>query len=90
MNRCPGSVITPAGEVVVHRFALRQVMGQIFPAATGAEDVEYGVDDLACIHDARAAPLVSGQERFEDLPLSIGQVTRVRLAYRTGASECLV
>ena len=90
MNRRPGSVIAPASEVVVHRFAVWEVVGQVLPATAGAEDVEDGVNDLADIHNTRATEFVSRQKLFEDLPLSLGQVARVGLAHEVGASERLV
>jgi len=52
-------------------------MGQVFPAAARTEHVEDGVDDLTDIYNTRAAELVGGNEWFEDLPLSIGQVAWV-------------
>ena len=65
-------------------------MGQVLPAATGAEDVQNGIDDLTHIDDARSAELIGGKNRFEDLPLSVSQVTRVGLAHGVRASGCLL
>ena len=70
----PGPVIAPASEVEIHVALGRQVVRQHVPLATGAIEVEDGVEDLAHVVDARPADIGGGDQELDDGPLRVGEV----------------
>ena len=53
MDLMPGTIITPLGEVVVNRFAVRVILWEIPPGTSRTQDIENAIDDLAQIHRGR-------------------------------------
>lgn len=79
----PGAVVAPLGEVVVDGALGEQVVGEHVPLAARPVEVKDGIDDLPHIHFPRPPPMTAGgNHRFEDRPLSIGQVRRIAFAWR--------
>jgi len=85
INAGPGAAEDPPIVVVAHGIRIGKIMRQQAPLAAGAEEIKHGVDDLAPGHRPGAAgPSGAGQQRPDQLPLSIGQIGRVRRARRRG------
>src|SRR5262245_15103355 len=67
--------------------AVGEVVGQQFPGSSGAEVVEDGVEDLASVDGWPSALFGAGfgpgDQGFQTLPLSIGQIGRVGFAAHT-------
>ena len=72
-----GAIFSPLTEVVVDALPRRQVVRQHSPSATTTQDIKDGIQNFAHIVFARSAPVVGREKRLENLPLSIGQVTRI-------------
>ena len=72
------AVPVPATEIVVQRAAGWQVLRQRRPLAAGAQDVHHATDDIALGHHALvAAPLRGRDQRADQRPFLIGQITGV-------------
>ena len=79
----PSAVVAPLGEILVHGALGKQVVGEHVPLATAAVQVENRVDDLPHIHGPRPTSVLGFRnQRFENRPLCIGQVGRIRLPYQ--------
>ena len=75
MDAIERAVPAPQVEIIMHRRARRQILGQRPPLASRAQDVHQPVDDLAHIDMALvAAPLGRRDQRLDQLPLVIRQV----------------
>jgi hypothetical protein len=79
---------SPLMEVVAHRPFRREVMRQGGPGTSGTQDVEDRIENLA----EAGGPRRSGrhprrQQRFQDGPLSVAEVTGIRLARRGDHEE---
>src|SRR5690554_2603235 len=86
VNEFESAVITPATEVIPHYIPRREIMGQSAIRATGARLIKQRVDDLAQRIAARPATVTVLRRReyfFQPSPLSITQVTRIRLSFHT-------
>src|SRR5215472_5753820 len=71
----------PQPEVMVNRTTRRQVVRKQFPSAAAADGVTDAIDDLASRVFGRTAARLGGwDEQLQILPLSIGEITVVRLA----------
>ena len=78
MDALQQAVVVPALEVVPHRATRGQVLGQCCPLAAGAEDVEDAVDHRAHVHHALLAAALGGRDQRPDQrPLRVGQITRI-------------
>src|SRR4051794_18377700 len=78
MEPVQGPVPSPAIEVPPDGAPGREVDGQVAPLATGPEDVEDGVEDVA--HRGLAGPSevgLGGQVGLDQCPLVIGEIARV-------------
>ena len=85
------SVPVPAAEIVVHRAARRQVLRQRCPLAAGAEDEHHPVDDIALDHRPLvAAALGRRDQRTDQRPLLVGQITRIPQLASVVANPILV
>jgi hypothetical protein len=86
VDRLVGAVVAPQREVVVRRRLRRQIVRQIRPLTPGPVLVEDRIHDLPQLVTAlmprhrRVLRLPRRQERPDDLPLLIGEITRIRLA----------
>src|SRR5215212_6008959 len=71
------TIAVPAHEPAVHRAARWQVPGQGSPLATGAQQIQHRIEDLA--QALRGGLSLGGlnEERPHQVPFGIGQVTRV-------------
>jgi predicted dehydrogenase len=79
MNALPRAVEPKAAIVVMHRTPGRELMRQHPPRTTGAIEVQDAVDHLPHVDFAvTTARLGRRDQRFDDRPLSIGQVRWVR------------
>ena len=77
----PQATTPPAVEVIAHRALGGEVMGQFVPLAAVGQEVEEGVEDLPQIGLPRRTGWHGGwQQRLEDGPLFVGQITGVGLA----------
>ena len=80
----PGSIVTPGSEVVVDRALGQQIMRQQVPLAPGAIEVDDRVDYLSHVHPPRpTSALGRGNERFQNRPLFVGEIRRIRLPCRS-------
>src|ERR1700729_2350301 len=72
------AVVIPAREVVVYRASRWQVLGDVTPLATGAENIHHTVHHLAH-HDLTLAATMLGRrdQGFDQRPFLVGQVTRI-------------
>src|SRR5215203_7250172 len=78
----PGAVDTPFPEVVVDGGPLREVVGQQTPLATGLQEVEDGVEDLAkAVGPGPSVSLGGGQVRLYVVPFGVGKVRWVRFSH---------
>jgi hypothetical protein len=77
----PSPIQASFAVVVVDAVMIWEVFGQVFPLTTGPNQVENGVEHLAHIQFYRATSPLSfrKQQRLDDLPLLIGQVTGITL-----------
>jgi hypothetical protein len=81
----PDAFALPAAKVVVDRLPRRKVMRQEPPGASGAQQVEDGIDDLALVGLARAAAGAGvGDHGRDGGPLIVGQVGGVGSAAGQG------
>jgi len=63
----------------------KQVVGEIIPLATGSQHVQDTVDDLSQVaFSVFAFPDFGWNEGFDQVPLVVGQVGRIRFAGRCG------
>src|SRR4051812_49525648 len=78
MKAIERAVPAPELEVVGHRRARRQVLGDSPPLAACAEDVHQPVHHLAHVHRALvAAPFARPDERLHMAPFLIRQIARI-------------
>ena len=80
----PGAVESPVAELAVHRLPRRKVVGEHPPGAARSQVVEDGIDHLAEFAGRGPSALGRagfwlGEQRFETLPLVVGQVGGVGL-----------
>src|SRR5271165_5439191 len=72
------SVILPALEIAVQRASRRQVLGDVSPLASGAQDIHDAVEDLPHVDLASPAATLGGWDHpLDQGPLVVGQITRV-------------
>src|ERR1700761_7221786 len=64
MDNVECAVVTPLIEVPPDRTPGREVLGQVPPLATGAKDIEDGINDISNIGFARSSAWVHGYMRF--------------------------
>src|SRR4051812_40267616 len=84
MHRLPVTVLAPLPEVVVDGALGRELPRQEGPLTASAQHVEDGIDHFPHLGGARAAARLGGRDQFPDLlPLGIGQVAGVSLAFHT-------
>src|SRR5262245_43506592 len=78
----PGAVVPPTGEVIVDGALGQKIVRQHVPLATRPVEVQDRVDDLAHV-DAACAPAMLGwrNQRFQDRPLFVREVRRIRLPW---------
>ena len=82
MQPLPGAVPAPRGEVVVDRLVRWEVVRQRPPGPASTQVVQDAVENLAHIHRARPPTgLGWGDQRLQDRPLRVREVTRVRLVW---------
>jgi hypothetical protein len=78
MDAIERPVIIPAAEVIVHRAAWRQVLGQRSPLTTRAQDIHQPVDYLSLIDGPLVTTSLGGRDQRPDQsPLLISHITRV-------------
>lgn len=78
VNAIERPVLVPAPQVVVHRAPRRQVLWQRRPLAAGAQDVHHTIEHRAHVdRPLVAAALRIQDQRADDRPLFVGQITRV-------------
>src|SRR5215472_14288017 len=81
MDVFPQTLAAPQPEVMVNRTPRRQVVRKQFPSAAAADGVTDAIDDLPSRMFGRTAARLGGwDEQLQILPLSIGEITVVRLA----------
>src|SRR5262249_16756543 len=81
MDFFPQTLAAPQPEVMVNRTPRRQVVRKQFPSAAAADGVTDAIDDLPSRMFGRTAARLGGwDEQLQILPLSIGEITVVRLA----------
>src|SRR5262249_5436750 len=81
MDFFPQTLAAPQPEVMVNRTPRRQVVRKQFPSAAAADGVTDAIDDLASRVFGRTAARLGGwDEQLQILPLSIGEITVLRLA----------
>ena len=91
MDPLQRAVVVPQVEVVVHRGAGRQILGDRPPLATRAQHVHQAVDHRPKIDAAPApAPLGRRDQRFNQRPFRIRQVARIAKPAPVVASTVLV
>src|SRR5271157_5244164 len=74
--QCP--IIVPAIQIFVQGAFRWQILGHIAPLTARAENVHDAVDEVAFISRAVAsAALGRRDQRFDERPLIVGQITRV-------------
>ena len=72
------AVVIPAREVVVYRAPWRQVLGNVTPLASCAQNIHHTVHHLAHHHLTLAATMLGGRDQGLDQgPFLVGQVTWV-------------
>src|SRR5208283_6029152 len=72
------AVVIPADEVIMYGAAWRKVLGDRAPLASGAQDVHRAVHHFTHLDRALvAAGLGPRDQRLDQVPFVIGQVTRV-------------
>ena len=77
----PGAIAAPGIKVVAHGGPLGEVMRQVTPCTAIAIHIEQGIEYFPQIN--ASGPTQAGrrrQQRFQNSPLRIGQVGRVRFA----------
>ena len=80
MNPLPDSSDAPSAKVAINGLPRRVLAGQVSPLATSAVDVKDGVNSQAHISlTLPSAGFRSGDQAFDILPFSVGQVARVEL-----------
>src|SRR5215467_4326012 len=80
INPLPDSSDAPGAEVAINGLPRRVLAGQVAPLATRAVDVKDGVNSQA--HIGLTLPTAGfrrGDQAFDILPFSVGQVARVEL-----------
>ena len=74
----PGAVVAEPGEPAIGRRPGRELLRQHAPGNPTAQDIENGVDDLPHLPLAMTPAWTwRRQERMEDQPLGVGQVTSI-------------
>ena len=73
------TVVPPLVEVPPDRALGGKVFGQVSPLAPGPQNVENRIDDIPQIRGAGSPAGVDGNVRFDQRPLRVGDITRVRL-----------
>ena len=75
VERVERAVVTPPGEPPVDGLPRREVLRELTPRTTGANDVEHRVDQFALRvdPDAAAGDLVA-EQRVDQRPLGVGQI----------------
>ena len=66
MDAIERPVIIPAAEVIVHRAARRQVLGQRSPLTTRAQDIHQPVDYLSLIDGPLVTTSLGGRDQRPD------------------------
>src|SRR6516165_1601635 len=80
MNPRPDSSDAPSAEVAINGLPRRILAGQVAPLATCAVDVKDGVNSQAHIGlTLPTAGFRGGDQAFDILPFSVGQVARVEM-----------
>ena len=78
VDSLPGSIPAPSTEVMECGAPRRQVVGEHPPRAAGAQQVAYGVDDLAPrILDRPPSRFGWRQQRFQKLPLPVADIASI-------------
>ena len=78
MNILQRAVVAPQAKIVVHRAAWRQVLGDIAPRASAAQDIHHAVHHLAHVDATLAtATLGGGYQRLDILPFRVRQIARI-------------
>jgi hypothetical protein len=78
VNSLPRSILLPPAKVTVDQLPLRKIMRKHSPLATGSVDIEDGVEDLTPrMLGRQRRRLRCGDQRFQNLPLFVGEVGRV-------------
>ena len=75
MDTGPYAFVTEKFEVSVDAGPGSELLGQQAPGATGAIDVEDGIEHIAHIGGSRSSAEFGGREqRPDEIPLSIGKI----------------
>ena len=83
----PGSIVPPFPIIVVHRFPLGKVVGQMAPLATGAIEIQDRINDPAAVDGLSSCWFRRGKMLFEQRPLNVGQVCGIMHSGR-GTLHC--
>lgn len=90
MNLLPDPAPPPLMKVVAHGPFRGKIMRQGGPGTSGTQDVEDRVEDFAEVGGSRATGRhLRGQQRRDDGPLLLGEITGIRFACRNVHEEAL-
>jgi hypothetical protein len=78
MNNLQRAVVVPQAEIVIHRAAWWQILRDVAPLTSGAQDIHHAVDHLAHVDAPLAATTLGWRDqRFDMRPFRVGQITRI-------------
>jgi hypothetical protein len=78
MDGFPQTGQPPQSEIVIHRFPMRELMWQPFPATTGLRNIEHGIEQgSARNRGVSTVGLGFRYEQADDRPFAITQISRI-------------
>lgn len=83
MDVFQGAVVPPLVEIPPDGALGREVLGQVSPLAPSPEEVQDGIHDIPKVRRPRPPARVYRQERLDQCPLGVREVTRVVMGSHT-------
>src|ERR1035441_2183940 len=81
VNEFPQPLTAPSAETAIDRFPRAKFSGQQTPSASRPHKIEQTVEDAAPVGRRTTPSFNSGQQGFEEFPLSVAQIGRIQTTF---------